>query len=306
MKLIILFGIVIVVSLTHRVDAQSQWPFFNLAPPSPAQPATNLPELPVVAFTGFDNFATGIANLLGKSFASSMYNMIMGRGIPGGTQGPYQPNTIPPRNPGIQPAATLPPNFGSAALQPGAAAPVQPGAAAQNPWNMAQFSNGFQNIAAPFPPYGPSTQAPASNAQPTPGTYGPTASVTNGKPISAANQLAAIAAIAQSFKPPTAPNGQIAAPANGQAPYVPNGLINPATSELASALLQPISAASGQFAPALSGLPTMPTAQLASAANGQPIPASNIPATSNAGDTKQNATTAGIAADPASIDGDDA
>lgn len=298
MKLIILFGIVIV-SLTHRVNAQPQWPFFSLAPPSPAPAAANLPELPVVAFTGFDNFATGIANLLGKSFANNMYNMLMGRGIPGGTQGPYQPNAIPPRNPGIQPAATLQPNFGSAAaapVQPGAAAPLQTGAAVPNPWNIPPYSAGFQNIATPFPVYGPSTQAPAPNAQPIPATNGQTASVPNGKPISASNQLAAIAAIAQSFKPPSAPNGQFAPPANGQAASVPNGLINPATSELASAFLQPISAAG---------------AQLASAVNGQSTPAANNPATSNAGVTQhviQNSTTAGIEADPtlASNDSDDA
>lgn len=166
--------------LVCRVE--SQWPFPNFGPPSQPAITTNLPPLPNVAFSGLDSFATSFANLFGTTFANNLFNMLLGRGLPIGQQGPLLPNAIPSNIPSAPSAASL--------------LPTAVSAGGQNPFSIPPFLNGLAPTNSyGFPasaPSGPGAPAlsgqsdPATNSQTAPATSTPVAPASNGQLTSAA------------------------------------------------------------------------------------------------------------------------
>lgn len=127
---------------------KSQWPFPNFGPPSQPAITTNLPPLPNVAFSGLDSFATSLANLFGSAFANNMLNLLLGRGVPIGQQGPLAPNAIPSNIPSAPSAASL--------------LPTAVSAGGQNPFSIPLFLNNL----APTNSYGFPASAPSGAAAP--------------------------------------------------------------------------------------------------------------------------------------------
>lgn len=201
MKLIFAVAAALLVCRVH-----SQWPFANFGQPSQPAIPTNLPPLPNVAFSGFDNFATSFVNLFGSTFANSLFNMLLGRSIQSGQQIPLQPNTIPSNIPSAQSAAPLLPTGNTGG--------------GQNPFNIPPYLNGLlptnsYGFSAPAPsgvaaPPSNAPLAPAANLQAPPATSTQIASALN----------AAIGLTAPALARPDS-NGQFAPAINRPASIIP-------------------------------------------------------------------------------------
>lgn len=172
---------VIVVGLhIYSVDGQPQWPFINFAPP-PIN--NNLPPIPNVAFSGFDTFANGLANLFGNSFANSLYSIFLGgRGAQGGPQGPLQPNFIPPNILGIPSLSLSQPSAANGAI------------AGQNTAMNGQFpaapSGQFPIAPSGLFPVAPSGQFPAAISGQSPvASSGQSPVASSGQPTATASGL---------------------------------------------------------------------------------------------------------------------